>query len=267
MATAKKTAPAPAKPVAKAVKAGTALATRKPTSGAIVDIQAQLRAQAAAMNDRTAPASGIYIRATQDKKFNTPDGQVAEELELVVVDFVTHNEFYEGKYDPKNIVPPICVAIGSNPQKLVPSDNSPNKQADTCAECPMNAFGSDGDGKACKNTRVLAVLPAGGEGDEPLWLLKVSPTALKGFDAFVRGVASTLQAPPVAVKVKVSFDEAVTYARLKFSDIEPNELVGIHLGRQKEAQELLSQEPDMTPREAPAKPSKAPARRPATAKR
>lgn len=261
------TTKAPAKtPAKKTASTSTAVAVKKP-SGGVVNIQEQLRAQAAAMADRTAPASGISIRTTQDKKFNTPDGQTVEELNLVVVDFVARNEFYEGKFDSKNIVPPVCVAVGANPQKLIPIASSPQKQADSCAECPMNQFGSDGDGKACKNARVLAVLPADGDGDEPLWLLKVSPTALKGFDAFVRNVASTFQAPPVAVKVKVSFDDSVSYARLKFTDVEPNDDVGAHFARQEEAQKLLAQEPDMTPREAPAKATKAPARRPATARR
>ena len=140
-------------------KTSTAVAVVKKASGAVVNIQDMLRKQAESMSERTSPASGISIRVTQDKQFSLPDGQKTDELEVVIVDFVARNEFYEGAYDKDNMSPPACFAIGVAPNKLVASDNSPQKQADTCAECPMNAFGSAGKGKACKNGRVLAVLP------------------------------------------------------------------------------------------------------------
>ena len=82
-------------------------------------------------------------------------------LELVVVDFVTTHNFYAGRFDKDNIVPPDCFAIGVDPKNMVPSPNAPNPQAKDCQSCPMNAWGSDGKGKACKNGRKLAVLPPG----------------------------------------------------------------------------------------------------------
>lgn len=266
MATAKKT-PAPK---AAPAKSSTAVAVKKPSSGAIVDLRAQLAAQAAAMNERTAPASGISIRIGQDKTFKLPDGSTTDELEVVIVDFVARNEFYEGKYDPKAIVPPVCAAVGANPLKLVPFASSPQLQSDDCSTCPMNVFGSDGEGKACKNARLLAVLPADADADTPIWLLKVSPTALKGFDGYVQGVARTFQMPPVGVVTKISFDPTRTYASLKFSDAVPNENLPVHFARQEEARELLGREPDFSRAEAPA-PARAPARpaakRPAPARR
>lgn len=260
MATAKKTpAPAAKSAPAKSAKPGTAVATVKKTSGAVVNIQDMLRKQAEAMNERTSPASGIMIRVTQDKKLVLPDGQKVDELDVVIVDFVARNEFYEGAFDKDNMTPPACFAIGTSPTKLVPSDNSPVKQADACSECPMNAFGSAGAGKACKNGRILAVLPPDADADTPLWLLKVSPTALKGFDGFVQGVARTFQAPPVAVVVTVSFDENVTYASLRFSNPQPNDNLAVHFARQDEAKTLLEQEPDVSQYESP-KPQKTAAR-------
>jgi hypothetical protein len=245
---------------APAAKTSTAVAVVKKASGAVVNIQDMLRKQAESMSERTSPASGISIRVTQDKQFSLPDGQKTDELEVVIVDFVARNEFYEGAYDKDNMSPPACFAIGVAPNKLVASDNSPQKQADTCAECPMNAFGSAGKGKACKNGRVLAVLPVDADENTPIWLLKVSPTALKGFDGYVQGVARTFQTPPVGVVTKVSFDPNVTYASLRFSDATPNENLAAHFARQAEAKELLEQEPDVSGYEAP-KPVKAMARK------
>ena len=234
---------------------GTAVAVKKPASSAIVSIQEQLKAQVAAQANKIAPPSGINIRITQDKKFQLPDGsKVDGPLDLVIVDFVS-------AYDPNNISPPACFAIHPEPKQMVPSDNSPVKQAEDCASCPMNQFGSAGKGKACKNSRVLAVLPPDADEDTPLWLLTVSPTALKGFDGFVGSVARTFQMPPIAVIASVDFNPGETYASLTFSDPRPNENVAVHFARQAEAKELLTVEPDVSGfGQEPAKPARTPAR-------
>lgn len=255
---------------APAKKTSTAVAVKKPAGGAIVSIQEQLRAQAAAMADRTAPPSGVNIKITQDKKFQLPDGnKVDGPLDLVIVDFVSKNLYYEGAYDPNNISPPACFAIHPEPKMLVPSDNSPNKQCDTCSGCEQNQFGSAGKGKACKNMRVLAVLPPDADENTPLWILNVSPTAIKGFDGFVGAVNRTFGMPPVAVIAEVDFNEAETFASLTFSNPRPNENLEVHFNRQAEARDLLAAEPDVSGYgQAPAKPAaRAVARKPGIAAR
>lgn len=253
MATAKKTA----KPAAK-----TEVAVRK-TSTAVgataADIKARLEAMAKANEGKTAPVGGNKIRVTQDKQFVLPDGSKTRgPLELVVLDFCSRNEFYPGAYDKNNPTPPACFAIGDIPLKLVPSDNSPEKQADTCVECPMNAFGSRGDGKACKNTRLLAVLPPDADDETDIWLLQVSPTAIKAWDGYVKDVQRMFGMPPVGVVTTVEFSDA-EYAQLSFSNPVPNENVGVHLARVDEAKQLLAEEPDVStygqekPKAAPAK--------------
>jgi hypothetical protein len=128
----------------------------------LAEAQKQLANEVAGLAERTQPPGGNAIRITQDKHFELPDGRRSPgPIEMIVVDFVSMNRFYEGAYDSKNITPPACFAIGLNPSTLAPSDNSPDKQSDTCAPCPMNQFGSAANGrggKACANTRRLAVL-------------------------------------------------------------------------------------------------------------
>lgn len=240
MATTKRSAPLKKDDTAK-----TSVAVRKPSSSAVVSIKEQLAAQAAAMNERVQPASGNKIR-TKAGKFILPDGNEAESLELVIVDFVAANNFYPGKFDPKNIQPPACFAIGTNPRALIPSDNSPDKQSDECSGCPMNEFGSSGEGKACKNGRKLAVLPPDAEADTEMWVLEVSPTALKNFDGYVSSVARQFQMPPVGVVTTVTLDSAVDYAKLQFSDPKPNDNLEVCYARQEEARKLLAVEPDVS---------------------
>ena len=225
-----------------------------------------LRAQAEANAARVEPGGGKSIRIGQDKSFTLPDGtKTREALQLVVVDFVSRNEYYEGAYNKDEITPPACFAIHPEPKQLAPSANSPDKQCDDCASCPMNQFGSapTGAGKACKNTRLLAVLPPDADDETEIWTLKVSPTAIKAFDGFVASVNRAFQLPPVGVVVTVGFSDAKDFPSLEFTDPQPNNNVAVHFGRQEEAREMLLREPDVSAfsAEKPAKPAKPGARK------
>ena len=268
MATAKKTA------AAKTTAAkSTAVATKKPASMAVADIQAMLKAQVEANAGRVELGGGRTIRVGQDKSFTLPDGtKTRDNLDLVIVDFVSINKYYEGAYSKEDLTPPNCIAIHPEPRGMVPLAESPDKQCNECGSCPQNQFGSSptGAGKACKNTRLLAVLPPDADDTTDIWLLGVSPTAIKNFDNFVASTARTYQLPPVGVVVSVGFSDAKDYPSLEFTNPEPNENVGYHLPRQAEARELLNQAPDFSgfgaekPKAAPRR--AAPARRPAAAR-
>lgn len=230
-------------------KATTAVAVRKNMN--VVDIQAQLKAQAEAMAGRTAPPTGSAIRATQDKNFKMPDGTTCTEFDAVIVDFRAVHNFYDGAYNPNDIKPPVCFAIGINPKEMVPSDKSPEKQNDACGTCPNYQWGSEGKGKACKEGRKLALLPTNDAGDDvdaeaDLWTMVVSPTAVKGFDSFVQNLARMYTMPPAGFIVTVGFNEAVTYAQMTFSNPRPVDNVGAVLGRQDEAKDMLEVEPDVS---------------------
>lgn len=232
----------------------TAVAKRANTN--IVSIQEELKKQALATNDRVAPASGISI-SIKGSEFRLPDGRKSKEpLEVVVVDFAAMNAFYEAQFDAAQMASPVCFALGQNPLKLVPSDNSPLKQCQECTGCPMNEYGSNGKGKACKNTRVLAVLPPDGDADTPLWKLSVPPTSIKNWDAYVRSVSSMFQMPPLSVVTTISFDDTVDYPRLTFGNPQPNTMLSAHFARQAEAKTLLLTEPDPSLFAAAAKPAK-----------
>lgn len=230
-------------------KASTAVTVKKTSALAVADIQAALRKQVEANASRIEPGGGLNINIGQDKSFTLPDGtKTREPLQLVVVDFVAANNWYEGAYvkDGNNTV--ACFAIHENPKQLVPSDNSPSKQSDDCASCPLNVYGSSptGAGKACNNNRLLAVLPPDADESTPIWLLKVSPTAIREFDGFVASVKRTFDLPPIGVVVTVDFNDKKDYASLIFTSPEINENVAVHFGRQEEARELLLREPDVS---------------------
>lgn len=239
----------------------TAVAVKKATGGNVVSIQERLKQQVAAMAERVgAPGGDVIILKNHTFKF--PDGtEIKDSVRLVVVDFISMNSFYDGPYDEKNPAPPACFSIDTVITKMVPDKDSPVAQSDSCAACPMNQFGSSGNGKACKNTRVLAVLPVGADADTPLSILKVSPTGLKSFDAFVTSTVRSFGVPPLGVTVEVSFDENVTYPSLRFSNVEPNDEAEIAFNRQEEAKQRLAVKPDVSQYAAPAPARKAAAPR------
>jgi hypothetical protein len=230
-------------------KPSTAVAVKKNTGVvSVADIMTKMQEMLAADAQKIAPSGGNAIRVTQDKQFLLPDGsKTPGPLEVVIVDFTSMNTFYENDFDKNNIVPPNCFSIGNIPTRMVPSANSPDKQCDDCNNCPMAAWGSGKNGgKACKNSRVLAVLPPDATSDTPLWILKTSPTAIKDFDGYVKNVQRMFGVPPVGVVTTIGFDDSQTYARLTFGDPVPNENVGVHLDRVDEAQEMLAVEPDVS---------------------
>lgn len=254
-------------------KVSTDLAVPKKTSSAIVSIQEQLKAQAAAMAGRTAPSAGSVIKLTKDKKFQLPDGRKVDgPLELVIVDFVSRNKYYDRPFDPAKPMAPACFAIGPIPNELAPKDNVPEKQNDECKGCWANEYKSapNGKGKACKNTRYLAVLPPDADAETELWFLEVSPTGLKSFDGYITSVTRQYQMPPIAVITEVSFDENSDYQSLLFGNPQPNQNLAAHFERQAEATDMLMQDIDTSgwqPIAAPTPRGGVSARKPAVARR
>lgn len=101
-----------------------------------------------------------------------------------------------------------------------PDPESTSPQNDLCASCPQNAWGSkitpQGQQiKACADQKRLAVVAAD-DPSGPVYLLQVTPAALKGLNQYqkelsVRGI------PPEVVQTQVSFDTDASFPKLHFS--------------------------------------------------
>lgn len=252
-----------------AKKASTAVATKRESLP--VDVQAILDKQKNAVMDKIGRPTSTAIQIKQNKNFVLPNGEITEgPIDLVILDFVSMNTFYEGTYDKDNPAPPVCFSIGDNPDTLIPSVNATDVQAETCAVCPMNKFESAerGKGKACKNMRVLAVMPAEAVDEDAIWLLRVSPTGIKAYDAYVRNLAQRNNVAPIQVVTKVGFDPNSDYPSLRFApeSVLDGDALNFFVSRLEEASELIRTEPDysQTETEEPAK--KPAARKPAARK-
>lgn len=177
-------------------------------------------------------------------------------LDGVVLGWIFDKAYYGGvPFDPDSPSSPICWALGEDVagqdiKKLVPSDESHERQADACAGCLKNEFGTSdrGRGKACKDQARLAILHADYLkpdliADAPIAYLRVPPTSLTAWAGHVKKISSVLEKAPYAVvtRIVVSPDDK-TQVRVGFDvqeDIRDKKLLGaIFLKRQAVLKEI-----------------------------
>lgn len=218
----------------------------------IDEIRAQIRKEAELLSGRIQSGGGDKVILTKQKTFKLPDGSESEgPMSVVILEFVSRNDFYDRPYDPTNIIPPSCFAIGDDPQRLVPDELSPAKEAEACKGCPNDEFGSKGKGKACSNQRLLAVTDPSGTG--PIYVIKVPAGSIKAFDGYVRTVKAQFGTVPIGVVTDVYFDKDKDFQSLLFGNPTPNENLVAHFARRQEAKDKIWAKPDVSSYEAPKK--------------
>jgi hypothetical protein len=135
-------------------------------------------------------------------------------MDVIVLDFVLENGIFRDKYNPSKPAAPMCYAIGRDEDELKPHEESEEPQHTDCASCPKNEWASDpegGRGKACKNTRRIAIIPAdclkhGVESIKKAGMVmcKLPVTSLKNFSTFVNQAVKVMDTPPFGVVVRLS---------------------------------------------------------------
>lgn len=221
------------------------------------DIIAKLQAHTEGERDRIGSSGGGDVISINNGKriFVTPNEQELAEFEAHIVDFAYRNEYYHGPYNPKEISPPACFAIAPSSSQLIPSDNSPIRQNQTdCATCQQNQFGTSptGNGKACKNTVLLALLPIDDAATHDIWVLKTSPTAIRPFNKYASKI-SQMNLPLGVVRTRIFLDPDASYASVRFEalGVEADNIDAV-MSRKDEATKRLMEEPDVSQFEMPA---------------
>lgn len=202
-------------------------------------------------------------------------------LDVVVVDAILENHYFDGAYDPNTPQSPSCYAFGRDEDEMSPHEKVDEPFAEKCKGCPNNEWGSadTGRGKACKNVRRLAVIPAdaldgGADGVEEAAIayLKVPVTSVKAWAGYVNQLAAANK-PPLAFVTEISVTpDAGSQFKVNFKakeSIEDGELIGALLAKADVVEQTIAF-PYQPVEEAPAKsargargkaaPAKAPAR-------
>lgn len=229
-------------------------------AGLPVSVQELLDRQKEAMKGRIGAPAGDRIVLTRDKTFKFPDGsEFKGPQQMVILDMVSYNAYFDTPWKEGESAVPACFSLSDgDPKDMAPSDRSPNKQSDTCDGCPLNQFGSKGDGKACGNHRLLAVVDDSADPEAPIRVIRTSPTSIKYLDSYLGG----LQAIPPNGKSSVEFvtelffDPDAKYATLRYGRSRPNPNVEVHAPRVWTAHERLMKEPDVSGYQPPAKKGK-----------
>lgn len=160
--------------------------------------------------------------------------QPNNEAVVIALDQIHANLYYESDYDASTPVPPTCYAFGvinddgdvvghdtwDGRAEMAPHKDVKERVHTDCATCPLNQFGSakKGKGKACQNTRRVALIPAGTMIDgrpsfcdkaeqiesAPLVYLKVPTMSVKPLSGWVTQVANALELPTWGVFGKLT---------------------------------------------------------------
>lgn len=233
-----------------------AVATATSRSKSIANLDQELANEVAALKNQIGQPSGNKITINASGTFTLPEGtDIGDEFQCVVIDFISRNQFYDMPYNRDVQTAPACYAIGRNITELAPEGDSPSPQADNCATCPLNQFGSGANGKskACSNRRLLAVLVVDPDNPDnindpaaPIYMLDLSPSNIRSFDGMVSYIARALNKPPVGAIVTVSGRNVGTYAAVTFSDPVPNPNYAEHFARRAECQDMLYRKPDFS---------------------
>lgn len=153
------------------------------------------------------------------------DGPKAS-IEVVMVKASTHISkiFYENGYVEGSSEAPDCFSTNG----IVPDASVQKKQCASCANCPMNAWGSrvtpaGKQGKRCSDSKRVAVVPAADIPNEafggPL-LLRVPAASLQDLATYGTKLGQ-IGYPYFAVVTRIAFDPAESYPKFTFGAIRP----------------------------------------------
>ena len=261
-------------------------ATVKPTAQ-VNTWEKDLADQAAASMEQEKNAAGTGQFFGLRSGILTFEGQTipGNRMAVIILDGIMENVFYEGAFNADNPTNPSCFAFGRSEKEMAPNPDDVAEPVHTeCGKagqpgcCPMNEWktavkqdGTQGKGKACRNTRRLAMIPAGnflGDVFQPIKdighfeeaktaYMKLPVTSVKGYAGYVTDTGKAHNRPPhgVITQVKVVPD-ADNQFRVEFEAIckVPNELMEVVMARHHKAKEEIAfpyQPPTVAPEPEP----------------
>jgi hypothetical protein len=240
------------------------MATKKSTAVMKWDEELAKQAEiAAAMEEST--ASGQFF-SLKGGILSWNDAPVPNNhMGVIILDSILENVYYEGEYDPEVPQSPTCYAFGRDDktikphQNVVDAGNSMAGASGLCNGCEMNEWGSAdrGKGKACRNSRRLALIPAGNFNQSgkfelteeaehfetaSVGFMKLPVTSIKGYASFVKQIAEAMKRPPhgVVTKIKVMPDPKNQF-KVTFEPLMtvPNSVMGAIMKRHKDMSGLI----------------------------
>lgn len=154
-------------------------------------------------------------------------------LPCIIIASVMENRYFSKKFDPNKPDAPDCFAFSDTGEDMVPHELVFDRQHETCTGCPQMEWGSavnspSGRGKACKETRKIAVLPSSvlkepGKIDQAeMAMISIPVMSVKNWSNYVNNLSTTLQRPSWAVVTEVSVEpDPKSQFKVLFKYLEP----------------------------------------------
>lgn len=170
-------------------------------------------------------------------------------LDGIIIASTHANLYYEDEFDDDNPKNPVCYAYSEDGSNMVPHPSAYKKQSDSCLTCPKNKWKSDpkgGKGKACKNTRTMAILPPDVKADTimsaEIAVLKLPVTSVKAWQMYNQKLDMLFHRPPLGMVTQIgTVPDLKTQYKITFTDLRPVEMELIKglLDRKDATMELL----------------------------
>lgn len=150
-------------------------------------------------------------------------------MRVIVAASAFENALFINKFDPNNIISPLCFALSENGEEMAPHDQSYKKQNDACLGCVNAEWGSDpnspsGRGKACKETRRLALIPEDALADvgkAQVAMLRVPVTSVANWAQYVHMLAASAKRPAWSVITEIQVvPDAKKQFQVKFTPVD-----------------------------------------------
>lgn len=236
-------------------------ATKTSTSKEIANWDEELAKYAEAASQMEANSGGGQFFSTRGGILAWQDAPLPNnEMAVIILDHIFETVYYEGAYDPDTPQGPVAFAFGRDEATLTWHENSdPEFAGKLCKDSDVCQWGSaeTGRGKAARETRRLAMIPAGTfdrnggfelfDDEEhfrtaTIGFMKLPVTSVKGFASFVKQVAGSLRRPPFGIitRVKVVPDPKTQF-KVVFEPMQPlpDELMQVIIARHEEAKSVI----------------------------
>lgn len=154
-------------------------------------------------------------------------------LDCIIVACVWENVWYPDKWKANEVKPPGCFALGipegGEEPVMIAHDVVINSPGPVCKDCPKFEWASDpegGRGKACKERRRLAVIPAPANLEDitssDMAVMSIPVLSVKNWANYVNKLSAASQRPPWGVLTRVSLvPDAKSQFRVKFEAQQP----------------------------------------------
>jgi len=214
-------------------------------------IEAQLARQAEAANAMRSGGSYVSFKNAQLKV----DGQSIPNnmADVRVLAAVGERTYYAEAFDADATQVPTCYSLDSD----APSDLARDRQANTCAECPQNKWGTSTDakgkpgrGKACREGARIIIVPSNVPlKSAPMYTAKIPVTSVGAVTAFTgRAAASGKLLGEFVTQLSVTEDKKSFFkVHLNIKEHTPDLDLSLLMSKQDQAYELATAPyPDIT---------------------